>query len=50
MKEIAAMDVGVVVLSWWGRPDVPGTTDTQGSSPRFRSGLLREIQVCTRTT
>ena len=30
LAELRAHGVGAVVLSWWGRPDVPGTHDTQG--------------------
>ena len=32
LRELLAAGVGVVVLSWSGRPDVPGTHDTQGVS------------------
>jgi len=32
LRELLAAGVGVVVLSWSGRPDVPGTHDTQGIS------------------
>jgi glycoprotein endo-alpha-1,2-mannosidase len=31
-QELMRAGVGVVVLSWSGRPDVPGTHDTQGIS------------------
>jgi glycoprotein endo-alpha-1,2-mannosidase len=31
-REMREFGIGVAVLSWWGRPDVPGTTDTQGVS------------------
>ncbi len=30
MHEIAEHGIGVVVLSWWGRPDQHGAHDTQG--------------------
>jgi len=30
LRELLAAGVGVVVLSWSGRPDMPGTHDTQG--------------------
>eukprot|EP01012_Entosiphon_sulcatum_P010981 TRINITY_DN16579_c0_g1_i1.p1 TRINITY_DN16579_c0_g1~~TRINITY_DN16579_c0_g1_i1.p1 ORF type:complete len:241 (+),score=19.90 TRINITY_DN16579_c0_g1_i1:31-723(+) len=30
MQELTNSGVGVVVLSWWGRPDMPNTHDTQG--------------------
>ena len=29
-RELLQAGVGVVVLSWSGRPDLPGTHDTQG--------------------
>jgi glycoprotein endo-alpha-1,2-mannosidase len=32
LRELLHAGVGVVVLSWSGRPDVPGTHDTQGIS------------------
>ena len=32
LRELLAAGVGVVVLSWSGRPNVPGTHDTQGIS------------------
>jgi glycoprotein endo-alpha-1,2-mannosidase len=32
LAELLAAGVGVVVLSWSGRPDLPGTHDTQGIS------------------
>ena len=30
MREMRAAGIGVAVVSWWGRPDVPGTHDSQG--------------------
>ncbi len=32
LRELVSAGVGVVVLSWSGRPDLPGTHDTQGIS------------------
>jgi glycoprotein endo-alpha-1,2-mannosidase len=32
MQDLAAGGIGVAVISWWGRPSVPGTHDTQGIS------------------
>ena len=32
MRWAADAGIGVVVLSWWGRPDVPGASDSQGVS------------------
>jgi len=32
MEEMRSAGIGVAVISWWGRPDVPGTHDTQGVS------------------
>ena len=39
-QELLRAGVGVVVLSWSGRPDVPGTHDTQGIST---DGLLEGV-------
>lgn len=30
MREMRAAGGTVLILSWWGRPDMPGTSDTQG--------------------
>lgn len=30
MQDLAAAGIGVAVISWWGRPEFPGTHDTQG--------------------
>jgi glycoprotein endo-alpha-1,2-mannosidase len=32
MEEMKASGIDVAAVSWWGRPDQPGTTDTQGVS------------------
>ena len=43
MQELQAAKVNVVVLSWWGRREVEGTTDTQGVSTDIKVGTIIKV-------
>jgi len=43
MLELQASKVNVVVLSWWGRREVEGTTDTQGVSTDITVGTIIKV-------
>mmetsp|Transcript_2728 Transcript_2728/g.6300 ORF Transcript_2728/g.6300 Transcript_2728/m.6300 type:complete len:425 (+) Transcript_2728:146-1420(+) len=41
-QEMKSAGIGIVVISWWGRPGVPGTSDTQGVNTDTAVSLVLE--------